>query len=30
LIIAQALEEGFTIMTSDRAFELYRVPVILV
>lgn len=28
LIIAQALEEGFTILTSDRAFELYRVPVV--
>jgi PIN domain nuclease of toxin-antitoxin system len=27
LLIAQALEEGFTILTSDRAFEAYRVPV---
>lgn len=27
LLIAQALEEGFTILTSDRAFGLYRVPV---
>ena len=25
--IAQALEEGFTILTSDRVFEEYRVPV---
>ena len=29
LLIAQALEDGFTIRTSDRAFELYRVSVIL-
>ena len=28
LLIAQALEEGFTILTSDRAFEAYRVPVV--
>ena len=28
LLIAQALEDGFTILTSDRAFEPYRVPVI--
>lgn len=27
LLIAQALEEGFTILTSDRVFEAYRVPV---
>jgi PIN domain nuclease of toxin-antitoxin system len=27
LLIAQALEEGLTILTSDRVFELYRVPV---
>jgi PIN domain nuclease of toxin-antitoxin system len=27
LLIVQALEEGFTILTSDRAFEPYRVPV---
>ena len=27
LLIAQALEEGFTIFTSDRVFEAYRVPV---
>ena len=27
LLIAQALDEGFTILTSDRAFEAYRVPV---
>ncbi len=26
LLIAQALDEGFTILTSDRVFELYRVP----
>jgi PIN domain nuclease of toxin-antitoxin system len=26
LLIAQALEEGFTILTSDRVFEAYRVP----
>jgi len=30
LLIAQALEEGFTILTSDRAFEPYRVPVVWV
>ncbi len=28
LLIAQALDDGFTILTSDRAFEPYRVPVI--
>ena len=28
LLIAQALDEGLTILTSDRVFELYRVPVI--
>jgi PIN domain nuclease of toxin-antitoxin system len=28
LLISQALEEGFTILTSDRAFEAYRVPVV--
>jgi PIN domain nuclease of toxin-antitoxin system len=28
LLIAQALDEGFTILTSDRAFEAYRVPVV--
>ena len=27
LLIAQALDEGMTILTSDRAFERYRVPV---
>lgn len=27
LLIAQALNEGLTILTADRAFELYRVPV---
>jgi PIN domain nuclease of toxin-antitoxin system len=27
LLIVQALEEGLTICTSDRAFEPYRVPV---
>jgi PIN domain nuclease of toxin-antitoxin system len=27
LLIAQALDDGFTILTSDRAFEAYRVPV---
>jgi PIN domain nuclease of toxin-antitoxin system len=30
LIIAQAIDEGYTIVTTDRAFELYRVPVIWV
>ncbi len=30
LLIAQALEEGLTILTSDRAFEPYRVPVVWV
>jgi len=28
LLIVQALEEGLTILTSDRAFEPYRVPVV--
>jgi PIN domain nuclease of toxin-antitoxin system len=28
LLIAQALEEGLAILTSDRAFEPYRVPVV--
>lgn len=27
LLISQAVEEGLTILTSDRVFELYRVPV---
>lgn len=27
LLIAQALEEGMVILTSDRVFEAYRVPV---
>jgi PIN domain nuclease of toxin-antitoxin system len=27
-LIAQALDEGFTILTSDRVFEAYRVPVV--
>lgn len=27
MLIVQALDEGLTILTSDRAFELYRVPV---
>ncbi len=27
LLIAQALDEGLTILTADRAFESYRVPV---
>ncbi len=27
LLIAQALEEGLTILTTDRVFEAYRVPV---
>lgn len=27
LLIVQAMEEGLTILTSDRAFEPYRVPV---
>lgn len=27
LLIAQALEEGMTILTTDRVFESYRVPV---
>jgi len=28
LLIVQALEAGLTILTSDRAFEPYRVPVV--
>ena len=28
LLIVQALEDGLTILTSDRAFEPYRVPVV--
>lgn len=28
MLIAQALEEGLTVLTSDRAFEPYRVPVV--
>lgn len=28
LLIAQALDEGFTILTSDRVFEAYRVPIV--
>jgi len=28
LLIVQALDEGLTIFTSDRAFEPYRVPVV--
>lgn len=28
LLIVQAMDEGFTILTSDRAFEAYRVPVV--
>jgi PIN domain nuclease of toxin-antitoxin system len=27
LLIVQALEEGLTLLTADRAFEPYRVPV---
>jgi PIN domain nuclease of toxin-antitoxin system len=27
LLIVQALDEGLTILTADRAFEAYRVPV---
>lgn len=27
MLIIQALDEGLTILTSDRVFELYRVPV---
>lgn len=27
LLIVQALDEGLTILTADRAFEPYRVPV---
>lgn len=30
LLIVQALEEGLTILTLDRAFEPYRVPVVWV
>ena len=28
LLIVQALDEGLTVLTSDRAFEPYRVPVV--
>jgi PIN domain nuclease of toxin-antitoxin system len=28
LLIVQAQEDGFTILSSDRAFEPYRVPVV--
>lgn len=28
LLIVQALEEGLTILTADRAFEPYRVPMV--
>ena len=28
LLIVQALDEGLTILTADRAFEPYRVPVV--
>ncbi len=28
LLIVQALDEGLTILTADRAFEPYRVPVL--
>jgi PIN domain nuclease of toxin-antitoxin system len=28
LLIVQALDEGLSILTSDRAFEPYRVPVV--
>jgi PIN domain nuclease of toxin-antitoxin system len=28
VLIVQALEEGLTILTSDRAFERYRVPIL--
>lgn len=27
MLIAQALDQGLTILTADRVFELYRVPV---
>ena len=27
MLIAQALDQGLTILTSDRVFELYRVPI---
>lgn len=27
MLVVQALDEGLTILTSDRVFELYRVPV---
>ena len=30
LLIVQALEEGLTILTADRQFEMYRVPVVWV
>ncbi len=28
LLIVQALEDGLTILTSDRAFDAYRVPIL--
>lgn len=28
LLIVQAMDEGLTILTADRAFEPYRVPVV--
>jgi PIN domain nuclease of toxin-antitoxin system len=28
LLIVQAMDDGFTILSSDRAFEAYRVPVV--
>ena len=28
LLIVQALDEGLTVLTADRAFEAYRVPVV--
>ena len=30
MLIVQALDQGLTILTADRAFELYRVPVVWV
>lgn len=30
LLITQALEEGLTILTLDRQFEPYRVPIVLI
>ncbi len=28
MLIAQAMEEGLTIMTHDQAFEMYKVPIV--